>query len=816
MNYVTTVRAAVAAIALSLFASNAAASTEAPLRTSEANLFSFEETDFTGLPENTQDLARIGEFTLALAFAEPNDPQTAANAISLFFSRDGDPQWSYLGEFGSLDQSPATVTVNDHWIILPYGEDGPHQPTAVFIEDGSIRMDQATLPALAADIQALSATAINDRIYLALQEKGNPLQIWSYRLDRTATEWSIVEDGPQVSVEAVHLTTVHQSLYLFTQTPETSEQRTFTYHPLRGWQTLRNPPLPVARAQSVTSGDAHLLFLNVPSDERAIIGYHATTDGWARMGSLPFDESLISIYPLIDVSAKLVTSSRAVRMEAQLQATAYGWRDNLVLVAFMGIMISVGVYLARRERTKADYFRGGRQIPFWASGLSLFATGASGISLMAMPGRAFEDNWAYLTLSFFIAATYPLVLLVYVPIARRLNVSTANEYLERRYNLGLRLGGSIIYSLNQIMARLAAIMILPAIAISVIAGIPMETSILVMGLVTTLYATLGGLEGVIWTDVIQAVVMLIAVFLCATWALVALNADPATAFAAIQSAEKLRTFDMTISLLGPTSLVLFANVVATTISMIGDQNFIQRVQCTPTEKDARKAVLTQISVAVPLNVILFSLGTILFLFYRERPEMLNPTIKADGIFPLFAAQNLPPGLAGLVIAALFAATMSTLSSAINSTANLGVEDFYRRLFGDVSPRKCLILGRLLSAIIGILGTLAALWLLHSDLRSVWDLAMMLTGMILAPIAGIFFLGIFTTRSHSSGVILGAAAAILATYLAKTYTPLHHFLYLPIGVLSCITVGYLASWVLPNPGKDLKGLTAYTIYKETSR
>jgi SSS family transporter len=478
-------------------------------------------------------------------------------------------------------------------------------------------------------------------------------------------------------------------------------------------------------------------------------------------------------------------------------------------------MIGVGVYLSRRERTKADYFRGGRQIPFWASGLSLFATGASGISLMAMPGRAFEDNWAYLTISFFVVLSYPLVLLVYVPIARRLNVSTANEYLERRYNLTLRLAGSVVYSLNQILARLAAIMILPAIAISAIAGIPMETSILVMGLVTTLYATLGGLEGVIWTDVIQAIVMLLAVFLCATWALIALQADPGTAFAAIQSAEKLRSFDLTISLLGPTSLVLFANVMATTVSMIGDQNFIQRVQCTPTEKDARKAVITQISVAVPLNVILFTLGTILFLFYRERPEMLNPTLKADGIFPLFAAQNLPAGLAGLVIAALFAATMSTLSSAINSTANLGVEDFYRRLYPRASDRGCLILGRGLTCLLGVIGTFAALWLLKSDLRSVWDLAIMLTGMILAPIAGIFFLGIFTTRANSTGVIIGAAAAIAVTYLVKTYTPIHHFLYLPVGVVSCVLVGYLASCIIPGVRKELKGLTAFTIYREKS-
>ncbi len=799
-----------------LISSLVLASPDAPLHESEANLFSFEERDFPELPANTKDLIQIGHITLALAFASPENPHVSDDRIRLFSTSGVVEKWTHIDEFESLEFSPQTVPANGRWIVFPRRTDGEVQPIVVSVESDQVYLSKTLPPLPVNDIQAISGASLGDRIFLALQESDAPLELISYRISRGNQQWQIIDEIPLIQAEALYLIAHHQSLYLFTESAETGTQRAFTYNPLSGWRSLRNPPLPVARGQAVTSGDAHLLFLNIPGIESAVVGYHVTTDSWARMGTLPFTERLVSAHALADVTAKLHTPSRLLLMEAQMQPTAYGWRDNVVLVVFMGMMIGVGVYLARRERTKADYFRGGRQIPFWASGLSLFATGASGISLMAMPGRAFEDNWAYLTLSFFIAATYPLVLLVYVPIARRLNVSTANEYLERRYNLGLRLGGSIIYSLNQIMARLAAIMILPAIAISLIAGIPMETSILVMGLVTTLYATLGGLEGVIWTDVIQAVVMLIAVFLCATWALIALNADPATAFAAIQSAEKLRSFDLTISLLGPTSLVLFANVVATTISMIGDQNFIQRVQCTPTEKDARKAVLTQISVAVPLNVILFSLGTILFLFYRERPEMLNPTIRADGIFPLFAAQNLPAGLAGLVIAALFAATMSTLSSAINSTANLGVEDFYRRLFGDVSPRKCLILGRILSATFGILGTMAALWLLHSDLRSVWDLAMMLTGMILAPIAGIFFLGIFTTRAHSNGVIVGAASAILATYLVKTYTPLHHFLYLPIGVLSCISVGYLASLILPNPGKNLKGLTAYTIYKEASQ
>ena len=807
---------AVIAGALMLLTGLATAADRAPMRESDANLFVFTDFPAAPVPAGTVDLVRMGGGKLALAFADPVRPQTPGEKAGIFHRPAESEEWTHLGSTGGEHAKFASVATADRWILFPFGETSPTRPIEAVVAGSRAELVVGRIPALPGPFQALSATVINNQIHLIGQTRRGSLEGHFLRLNTLAPVWAVIENTPVFSADQVLLASLHQSLYLFAHDSGADRTSAWSYSSLRGWRSLREPPVNVTGALVSRSGDAHLLFFGTPEHPQSIIGYHVTTDGWALMGEVPAARDLIAVGQITELSKELFLPDAVIELEAQMQPTKYGWRDNLVLIAFMVIMVGIGVYLARRERTKADYFRGGRQIPFWASGLSLFATGASGISLMAMPGRAFEDDWAYLTISFFIAATYPLVLLVYVPIARRLNVKTANEYLERRYNLGLRLFGSVVYSLNQIMARLAAIMILPAIAISVIAGIPMETSILIMGLVTTLYATLGGLEGVIWTDVIQAVVMLIAVFLCATWALIALNADPSTAFAAIQSAEKLRSFDLTLSLLGPTSLVLFANVVATTVSMIGDQNFIQRVQCTPTEKDARKAVLTQISVAVPLNVILFSLGTILFLFYRERPEMLNPTIRADGIFPLFAAQNLPAGLAGLVIAALFAATMSTLSSAINSTANLGVEDFYRRLSRQASQRKSLIMSRVLSAFFGILGTFTALWLLHADLRSVWDLAMMLTGMILAPIAGIFFLGIFTNRAHGSGVVIGAAAAIGLTFWVRTYTPIHHFLYLPVGLITCIAVGYLASRVLPNPGKNLKGLTVYTIYGEKTQ
>ena len=246
--------------------------------------------------------------------------------------------------------------------------------------------------------------------------------------------------------------------------------------------------------------------------------------------------------------------------------------------------------------------------------------------------------------------------------------------------------------------------------------------------------------------------------------------------------------------------------------MIGDQNFIQRVQCTHNEKESRKAVYTQLAVAVPMNFVLFALGTLLFLFYVTRADTLSPALKADGVFPFFAAQNLPAGMAGFVVVALLAATISTVSSAMNSVANLGVEDVYRRFFPKVTDHQCLVFGRRLTLGLGIFGTVAALLLANtSGLQSIWDLFLMITGVVLAPITGIFVLGIFSRRVNTFGVWAGTAASVAANYYAKFHLDLHAMVYLIVGVFTCLIVGWLASLLAPPPpANKVHGLTIFTL------
>ena len=506
----------------------------------------------------------------------------------------------------------------------------------------------------------------------------------------------------------------------------------------------------------------------------------------------------------------VITATDAISGKAILKPTKYGWVDHGVVLLLIIALVAVGSYFSKKESSENDYFRAGNRIPWWAAGLSLFASGASAISLMAMPGKSFAENWIYFSISIFVVAIQlPLLLFAYIQIIRRLNVATANEYLERRFGLPVRMLGFLIYSLNQMLGRMAAILLLPSIALSAIFGLPMWMSILIMGVVATIYETMGGLEAVIWTDVLQAIVMLLAVSICCVFAYVKMDMPLPEATQIVSSMNKMQVFDFSTDWTSPVFLIILTNVFAIAVGLIGDQTFIQRMQCTADESESRKTILTQMAVVIPMNIILFGLGTLLFLFYKGHPDAISPAMKSDGIFPFFAAQNLPTGMAGFVVAALLAATMSTVSGAINSVANLGVEDVYRRFFPKATDRRCLILGRVLTISLGIFGTGAALMLAMSDLRSVWDLALKITGMILAPISGIFVLGIFTRRANSVGAWVGTVASIVANIAAQEYLHVHAMAFLTIGVFTCVLVGYIASLFAPQ-SKDLNGLTVYTL------
>lgn len=623
-------------------------------------------------------------------------------------------------------------------------------------------------------------------------------------------EWEAAAIPPQSIGDAAVLAAQGGKLYV-TGAGEDGAL-SFEYNPINGqWKSISPADEDMRGYVGTSCGNDHVIYFNGNKADDLIIAYHRITDEWFDIGHLP--AAIQASGAVSDGNDFIVFSaSTAIAGKAVLQPTAYHWLNHLVVGALLLAIIGIGVFMSRRERSAGDYFRAGNRIPWWAAGLSMFAALASAISLMSMPGKGYATNWIYFSISLYtVLIQLPILLIYYVPLARRLKVSTANEYLERRFGLPARMLGFTFFTLNQVLIRVGAILLLPSMALNSIFGLPLSTCILIMGGVTILFVTLGGLEAVVWADVLQAVVMVGAIVICTLWALFSLDLIPSQAMEIIQQQDKLQLFDFRMDMSSPVVLVLAANILAFALGMIGDQNFIQRVQCTHNENESRKAMITQLAIAVPLNLILFVLGTLLFLYYKTRPEVLNPALKPEGVFPFFAAQNLPVGLPGVVVAALLAATMSTVAGALNSVANLGVEDVYRRFNKNASDHSCVILGRTLTVVFGLIGTGFALWIGATNrLDSVWDLSFILMGYVLAPLTGIYVLGVFTKRANSLGAWVGAFAGVVSCFLAKKYLHLNSLAYLPFVMFTCIIVGYLASLVLPGRKVDLAGLTAYTL------
>jgi Na+/proline symporter len=239
------------------------------------------------------------------------------------------------------------------------------------------------------------------------------------------------------------------------------------------------------------------------------------------------------------------------------------------------------------------------------------------------------------------------------------------------------------------------------------------------------------------------------------------------------------------------------------------------VQCTPDLRQARLAVATQLLIAVPLNLLLFGLGTVLYLFYQQHPADLSPAMKLDGIYPFFVAQQLPPGVSGIVVAALLAATMSTISSCNCSVSDIITQDFYKRFNPAAADRSILLFGRFTTLASGLAGILTALWMANATMGSIWDLATLVTNLIGNGIVGLFTLGMITSRAHQTGALIGVLSGMATVFWLQQNTTVTFWLFTAVGTFVTVTIGYIASLALPGRVPPLEGLTIFSLPKRTS-
>ncbi len=478
--------------------------------------------------------------------------------------------------------------------------------------------------------------------------------------------------------------------------------------------------------------------------------------------------------------------------------------DFIIIALYFSVLAWMGYFFSKRQKNTNDYFKGGGRIPWWAAGLSIFGTALSAITFMAIPAKTFATDWSYFMLNMTIFLVAPIIVFLFIPFYRKLNITTAYEYLEVRFNLVVRLIGSFSFILFQI-GRMGVVLFLPSIALNVVTGIDIFVCIALMGIVSLIYTMMGGIEAVIWTDVMQVIVLMGGAILSLILIITAIDGGFSTIVGTAIDNNKFNIIDLSWSLKQPTVWVMLVGGIFANITTYGtDQTMVQRYLTTKSQKDATKSVWTNALLSIPATLIFFFAGTALFVFFKFFPTELNPTFENnDAIFPWYITSQLPSGIAGLLIAAIFAAAMSSLSSSMNSAATAYATDFHFR-FGWNKKENQLKLARRATLVIGIVGTLFAFMMATWDIKSLWDEFQKVLGLVIGGLGGVFLLGILSKRANAPGVLIGLGISIVVQVFVGIYQPVHLLLYAATGFISCYISGYLASFFFKTPTQsDIK-------------
>lgn len=493
--------------------------------------------------------------------------------------------------------------------------------------------------------------------------------------------------------------------------------------------------------------------------------------------------------------------------------TEFGMLNWVVLIAYLVGMIALGYYFMKREQAAGDFFTGGGRIPWWAAGISIYATMLSAITYMAYPAKAFATNWTYYPMLVTILIVSFPVMKYYLPFFRRLNVTSAYEYLERRFNLSLRVLASALFIVFMV-ARMALVLYLPSLALTAVTGIDIYVCIVLMALITIVYCTMGGVEAVVWGDVVQGFILVGGAVLAVVYLIWGTEGGIQGFFDIAISDEKFKLFDWGLSWESATFwVILLGGMANNLISYTSDQTVIQRYLTTKDEGAARRSIMLNGLMSVFVSVVFFAIGAGLYTFFKTQPAEMNFTMeKNDIIFPFFIMSQLPAGVAGLLIAAIFAATMSTISSNINSVATAFTMDFYKRFRRATTDRQLLLSARYSSLLSGVLGMLLALLMATWNILSLLDFFQEILGLLSSGLGGLFLMGIFFPRIGGKAATIGFISGVCTVFLTKEFTSASFLLYGAIGMVVSVLVAYFCSYLFSEE-KPENGLTWQSLKKE---
>ena len=763
----------------------------------------------------------------------------------------------------------ASVTLPDG--VLCIGGQTPSGLSAdVFLlslELGEIKI--LIMPPLPVALRGHKASRIGHMVYVAggETEEGPSPALMSLNLNDTSGGWTGLPDMPLAVKDFMFVTQTNgevPALYAIGgRIRERGEPLTrfvsgvFRYRPAAGmWEERGGIILPdkgqvnIAAAAAAPSGASHIIIIggdtgevfnlvekaindieegkteaagirdslwkNHPGFNRSVLAYNTITDVWFRAGEWEGQAPAVTsavwwdgrlFIPGGETAPGIRTpsiTSLTVRFSPQ-----FGWINYMILILYFAAMLWIGFYFMNRGKDTDDFFKAGGRIPWWAAGISIFATTLSAITFIAIPAKAYASDWRMLTFNLCIIMVVPVVIRYYLPFFRRLNLNTAYEYLEMRFNRMVRWLASGLFVIFMV-SRISIVLFLPSLALHAVTGFSVYWSIIIMGVITIIYCTSGGIEAVVWGDVIQGFILVTGALMAFVFMIYGVEGGIGGFIDVSSEYRKFHMFDLRLDFTQPVLWVVVIGGLANSLILYtSDQSVVQRYMTTKNEKATSRGIWLNGILSIPVSIVFFLLGTGLFAFYYFNPERLaltNPNI--DATFPQFIVGELPAGMAGLLISAIFAAAMSTLSSNINSVAAVITSDFFRLLFPRAGTRGAMLTARMSGVVVGVTGIGMALMLATREITSLWDQFNTFLGLLTGGLAALFIMGIFFKNISGTAALAGVLGGMSALVYIQMNTTLSFLLYGAVGMSLSLLLALLLSLVFPNK-KDIRGFTYLT-------
>ena len=500
-----------------------------------------------------------------------------------------------------------------------------------------------------------------------------------------------------------------------------------------------------------------------------------------------------------------------------MQDTGMTAIDLMIAFAYVFGIIGIGVYFSKKQKSPKDFLLAGRSMGWLPVGLSLMATLTSAVGYMSYPAGAFKGGLILLWMAMAIPLSFPVVVYVFMPFYHKLRVYTAYEYLERRFNDKVRALASIIFILWRV-TWMAAVIYVPSLVLNTVSdgAIPLIPSVIVLGLIATANTTMGGIKAVMWGDVVHSTIMFTSMFIAIVLVIVAVPGGFTEIWQTLAEAGKTKmTGTMPgfadASLWGQIKLYLVTDftvlslIITYTVQKMGnycvDQAMVQRYLTAKSLSQSQKGFMANAGAYLLYIFLVTTIGAGLFAVTKH--FVFSQGLAVDQIFPYFIAHFMPVGLTGIMVAAIYGASLSSFDSGINSCATAILNDFYARYklkvynleSGDVSDEEAkrrLKIARISTITIGLLVTFLALFV--GQLGDIFTYSQKLINMFTGPLFGVFVLAMFTKRATAPATLIaGFVGFVLGSLLV--FGKKWGIDELAVGVLWPATISFVTTVVL---------------------